>query len=347
MMPQGFTSNFLRWWLGQLTELVPARWLSLLAESSDAAVLEIRGEHFSLNIRHDRDEAELVHGAITNLRPILGSVTGLPQLLLLRVAREQALIKQLSFPIAARRDLKNLLGFEIDRETPFEQSEVYWDYTITAQDKTRGKLDLELVIVPRALADAAIAQARNAGFDPAALEVETVPEKPLLIWLAAKAPVRQILPYRKLAPLAAVTGGLIAAMVILSFIGQQWSLFIANQTIDRLGTPAREASALREAANHRLAAIAFLGKGNGSGALEVLAAATRALPDDTYLSSIGVHDGRVTMAGYSESAASLIGILEKSPSFRDPVFDSPLTEAEDTDEEKFTLSMSLSSAAQS
>src|SRR5262249_51268728 len=156
-----------------------------------------------------------------------------------------------------------------------------WNYAVIAQDKERAKLEVELVIVPRPLAESAIAVARAAGFEPAALEVQDIPGQPLLIWIAAQRPVRQILPYRKLAPLAAVTFGLAAAFIILSFVGQQWSLFIANQTITRLQSEAREASDLRQAANHRLAAIGFLGKGTGGAALSTLAAATRALPDDT------------------------------------------------------------------
>jgi general secretion pathway protein L len=341
MMAQPVTTVFYHWWVEQLTQLVPANWLNLLAKSTDAAILEMRGDYFSLRIRRDGHEAQLDRGSLRDVRASLETVSDRPQLLLLRIAPELALCKHLSLPSAARRDLKSLLGFEIDRETPFEQGEVYWDYAITAQDKERAKLDVDLVVVPRALADGAIAAVRAAGCEPAALEIEITPGKFQLIWIVAQRPVRQILPYRKFVPLAVVTAGLAAAFIILSFAGQQWSLFIANQTIARLQDQAHEASALRQAANNRLAAIGFFGRGNGNGALSVLAAATRALPDDTYLTSLGVHDGRVNMAGYSESAASLIGLLQKSPSFRDPVFDSPLTEAEGSDEEKFTISMSL------
>ncbi len=246
-------------------------------------------------------------------------------------------------PNAARRDLKSLLGFEIDRETPFEQSEVYWNYVADAPDKARGKFDVDLVVVPRALADAAVAAARKAGFYPAALEIEVEPGRPVLIWIAPQRQVHKILSYRKLGPLAAVTGGLAAAFVILSFVGQQWDLYIANQTIAELQSQAHEASALRSAANHRLAAVSFFsrtGGANGS-ALGILAAATRALPDNTYLTSFAVHDGHVTISGFSDSAASLIGLLEKSPSFREPVFDSPLTQTEGSNQEKFTISMGL------
>jgi general secretion pathway protein L len=342
-MAQTFTTVFIRWWVEQLLELVPPNWLSLFAKSSDAAILEIHDGRFGLWTRREGAQAHVAEGSTSVLPVALGSVTKLPHLLLLRMSPEQALCKKLSFPNAARRDLKTLLGFEIDRETPFEQGEVYWNYIAGAADKTRGKFDLDLVVVPRAHADAAVAAAREAGFDPAALEIEVEPGKPVLIWIAPQRQVHKILSYRKLGPLAAVTGGLAAAFIVLSFIGQQWDLYIANQTIAELQSRAHEASALRSAADHRLAAVSFFsrtGGANGS-ALGILAAATRALPDNTYLTSFAVHEGRVTMSGFSGSAASLIGLLEKSSLFRDPVFDTPLTQTEGNDQEKFTISANL------
>ncbi|HWY62821.1 MAG TPA: PilN domain-containing protein [Rhizomicrobium sp.] len=345
-MTQRFTATFSGWWVEQLADLIPASWLNIFAKSNDATILEIQGEHCVLWIRRDGVAKPVGQGPLCNLKTALKSVTDLPQLLLLRVTPEHALCKKLSLPSAARRDLKTLLGFEIDRETPFEQAEVYWNYVVGTQDKARGKLDLDLVIVPRGHADATVAAARNAGFNPAALTIDIAPDRSALIWVAAQPSVGQILRHRKLLPLVAVTGGLAAAFVILSFAGQQWNLYVANQTIADLQSRAQEAAQLQQAANQRLAAITFLSRTNGANgsALGILAAATRILPDDTYLTSISVHDSRVTMSGFSNSAASLISLLAKSPTFREPAFDSPVTESQDSDQEKFTVSMSLAPA---
>jgi general secretion pathway protein L len=343
MAPQ-FTLRFFRWWVEQLADLIPASWLNVLEKSSNAAILEIDDrERFVLWVRRDGRMARVTDGALVELRHALESVTDLPRLLLLRVAPETALCKKLSLPSAARHSLKTILGFEIDRETPFEQAEVYWNYAVATQDERRGKLDLDLVILPRHLADAAITAARAAGFDAAALEVDTAPDRSVLIWTTAERPVHRILPYEKLIPLGMVTGGLVAVFVILSFAGQQWNLFIANRAIENLAPSAREASALTQNANHRRAAITFFSRTQGGSALAILAAATHTMPDDTYLTSLAVHYGRITMSGFSGSAANLIGLLAKSPSFSEPAFDSAITESEINDREKFTVSASLAS----
>jgi general secretion pathway protein L len=343
MTPQ-ITLRFFRWWVEQLADLIPASWLNMLAKSSDAAILEIDDRRrFVLWVRRDGTMARVTDGALVELRRALESVTGLPRLLLLRVAPETALCKTLSLPGAARRNLKTILGFEIDRETPFEQAEVYWNYAVAAQDERRGKLDLDLVILPRHLTDAAITTVREAGFDAAALEVDTAPDRSVLIWTTAERPIRRILPYEKLIPLGMVTGGLAAAFVVLSFAGQQYNLFIANRTIENLAPSAREASILQQSASHRLAAITFFSRTQGGSALAILTAATRTIPDDTYLTSLAVHDRWITISGYSGSAAGLIGLLAKSPSFHEPAFDSAVTESDNDNREKFTVSATLAS----
>jgi hypothetical protein len=71
------------------------------------------------------------------------------------------------------------------------------------------------------------------------------------------------------------------------------------------------------------------------------------LPDDSFLSSLTVHDGQITMAGSSEGAAKLIGALAASPAFRNPVFDSAVLEGESDSLEKFTISAQLAAAGSS
>jgi general secretion pathway protein L len=54
--------------------------------------------------------------------------------------------------------------------------------------------------------------------------------------------------------------------------------------------------------------------------LVVLAAATRILPDDTYLTEIELRQRKVTLSARSAGAARLIGALASDPEFRNPGF---------------------------
>jgi general secretion pathway protein L len=333
---------FFRWWVRQLAELVPSRLVYALAEAGEATILEVTGDRFGLSVRRRGGMAVVAEGPLADLEQTMASGLDLPALKLLRVPAAQVLRKRLTLPQAARRDLGNVLGYEIDRETPFEQAEVYWNYG-TAASAVKGKLDIDLIVVPRKSGDALVAAAQAAGFIPAALEAAQEGRRSILLWLQTPNPLHYYrLPPKAKLPLAVIYG-IAAAILVLPFAVQEARLFLAERTIASLKDQARAASTLNQAANRRIAALAFM---NGShlgegGALEILAAASRALPDDSYLTSINVHDGQVTMAGSSEAAAKLIGALSASPAFRDPSFDAAVLQGDGEDLEKFTISAKL------
>lgn len=340
MIPRGITL-FFRWWVRQIAQLVPARLLQRFLEAGEATILEISGQSFALFIRR-RGKTVPVPGPFHNLPQVLATMPDLPQLRLLKVPPGQVLRKHLSLPLAVRRDLNTVLSFEIDRETPFEPGEVYWNYRATA-GKTR--LDVDLVVVPRSAVDDPARLAADHGFIPAALDVAHDDEPAPLLWLEPPNVLRYTrLPAKIRLPMAAAYG-LAAALLLMPFAAQQIRFFLADRTISALGRQAREASDLNRRANLRVAALTFMSGSNlgQNGPLEVIAATTRALPDDTYLGSLAVHDGQITLMGSSEAAAKLIGALAGSPQFRDPAFDSAVLEGDDG--EKFSISAQLAAAS--
>ncbi len=69
---------------------------------------------------------------------------------LVLVAPENILLKKtLSFPSAAESNLREALGFELNRRTPFSQNQVYYDHQIVGHDKQANKLQVELFLVLR------------------------------------------------------------------------------------------------------------------------------------------------------------------------------------------------------
>ena len=335
---------FFRWWIRQLAGLASARLLPLYVEAGEAAVLEIADDCFVLHVRRRGVSTWVAEGALGDLKSAMESVANLPQLRLLRIAAPQLLRKRVSLPVAVRRDLKTVLAFEIDRETPFEQAEVYWNYSL-ADQIVKDRLEVDLVVVPRRVGDALAEVARAHGFAPAALEAAGDGRAPALLWLETPNLLSYVRLPPKTRPYMAAIYGAAAAVLILPFAVQQGRLFFADRTIAAFESQAHAASALNSAANRRMAALAFMGQGHhGDSALGILASATKALPDDSYLTSFSVHDGQVTMAGSSEAAAKLIGALGASRAFQNPVFDSAVLQGEGDDQEKFTISARLARA---
>lgn len=340
-MIQRCLMSFFRWWIRQLARLASAQLLPLYLEAGEAAILEIADGAFVLHIRRRGVLTRVAEGVLADLKPTLASLNNLPRLRLLRVSPPHVLRKRLWLPLAVRRNLKNVLAFEIDRETPFEAAEVYWSYSLAAP-AVKDRLEVDLIVVPRGAGDGLAEIARIHGFAPAALEAVNDDRAPTLLWLEAPDLFHYFRPSAGKVPYWAAVCGAAAALLIMPFAIQQARLFLAERTIAGSETQARAASALNLAANRRIAALAFMAQSHrGDSALEILASASRALPDDSFLTAFTVHNGQVTMAGSSQAAAKLIGALAASRTFRDPVFDAALLQGQGDDVEKFTISARL------
>lgn len=342
---------FFGWWFSQLAGLVPNTVKRVPKHPTDAAILEIGSGAISLSIRTRGTtvlsaKSSTGEKGVRELAQALTATGQKPPMLVLRLPHEQVLEKHLSLPIAARHDLKNLLGFEIDRETPFAREEIYWSHALRKQDAARGRLDVELFIVPRAFADPFIALARRAGLDPAAIEVQTSAGGTALIPFEAEKGAAWLRRGWPLVPLAASAGALALIAIAAPFLYQEWAIASADATIASLEGQAREALALRLSADRLTQTAEFLRQQstrNGS-VLATLATVTRALPDDSYLTALSLHGDKLTMSGLSPAAADVVGVLARSPAFREPAFDSPVVESKNGDLEIFTISATLAQA---
>jgi general secretion pathway protein L len=310
-------------------------------------VLELEKTGLGLLVRKRGQLRRLAHAAeadtdIRTLEKSTRSVPSLPRHVVIRLPSAQVLRKQLRLPLAARSNLSEVLGFEIDRETPFQRDEVHWTYVVRGQDPRSGFLDVELILLPRSQVDTLVETLRASSLKPAGIEVDAGNITTLIPlgsckrgqWLAAQ---------KSLTPLATAASILAVLAGATPFALQQWEMSAVESRISELEPSAREAQTFRTDVGQVAAAIDFLSKErstNGS-ALTALAAATRTLPDDSYLNALSLRAGRLTLNGRSPSAAQLIGVLAQSPAFREPAFEAPVTHDANTDLEAFTISVAL------
>lgn len=332
-------------WVSHLAGMIATSWAN---EHSDALILEIDRQTVTLlsrsggtTTRDAQSSADDV--GILHLTQLVIGRGDRRRLLLVRVPPERVLRKTLLVPVAARHNLQEILGFEIERETPFGRDEVYWSYGVRQKDSARGLIEIDLFLVPRNSLEPLVEIIRVAGLDPAGIDVDTGTNATALIPLYPQKRQQRARLQRALAPLVASAAVLAVIAIAIPFIRQQWALSSADAMITTLTEPAREASTLRQTADQLTKTIVVL-KGeyerNGS-AVATLAAITKSLPDETYLTALNLRDGRLTMSGLSRSAAQLIGLLAETPGFREPAFASPVVENEGKGLEAFTITVNI------
>ena len=231
------------------------------------------------------------------------------------------LARDITLPLAVGRDLAQAAGFEMDRLTPFTADELHWSVRPLRRDPGRGVLGARLALLPRARVDAALAELAAGGVTPHAL-TDGQDEITLPAGLAWRRRERRRIAWAAAACL--VLAGL-AAWVPFVRIARQDAATEAH--IAALQPQADAAQRLRsQLARRSTASAAFARARQSTGdALGAIAALTRALPDDTYLTSLGLHQLHLSFDGQSAAAAKLIGRITADPALREPSFAAPVT----------------------
>ena len=342
-------AGFWRWWTQALATWLPPRLRELFGLARERLLLQPAGEGLRLSIEGPdgvRTIGELPPLSTTlddPLAPLLAQrVAKLPRWLLLPA--DATLRRRLPLPAAAADRLREVLGFEIERQTPFPAAEVEYDARLAGR-RGDGQLDAELVVVPRQALDARLAALGPladtlTGVDVedgtgAGLGVNLLPgarrhrgSDPWLGWNLALA----------LVAVAATAAGLWQVLDNRRAAADAFEAEVA-QAANR----ARTASAQRQAVVDLVEGMAFLQSARAARptTVEVMDELARRLPDSTYLEKLAIEDTRILLIGLSSEAPALVQRLEGSPLWRSPALAGALQPDPRSGRDRFTLTAEL------
>jgi general secretion pathway protein L len=343
--------GWLSWWGAALASWLPQRWRGLLGLTRDRLLLRPQGEELRLQWHNTEGVRELAQVPLPldngDLDRLLGKRLGdLPRWLLLPAG--SALRRPLVLPAAAADRLRDVVRFEIDRQTPFSADAVRFDACLR-QRRDDGQLDVELVAMPRARFDAALAPLGDLGAALSGVDVADADGQPLGVNLLPdnERGQRQAAPHAWQWALAVVAVGAL--------------LFGAWQLLDnrRAAADALEASLrassgqARQAAAQRLQLIETIdginaldrARAQRPTALEVLDELARRLPDSTYLEKVSMEGDQLVLIGLSSEASALVGKLQGSPLWKSPALSGAVQPDQALRRDRFTLTAQLVGAA--
>lgn len=362
----GFPRSFLTWWWQALASWLPLRVRRALGMDRGRLLLQVDGEAVELRLQQGsevRDLANLpglaesvmpdpiapavVSAPMDPLAPVLGaSIAGLPRWLLLPAST--SLRRRLLLPAAAADRLRDVVGFEIDRQTPFSADAVAFDARVIGVRDSDGQLDVELVAVPLTALDPQLIAlgplaATLAGVDVAAND--GVPLGVNLLPLAQRS--RHGDPWR-------TWNAALAAVALIAIAGMLWQLLdnrraaadAFEQGIAKRAGPARRAAEQRQQLQGLIEGQAFLDQARAARptAVEIIDELSRRLPDGTYLEKLAIEEERLTLLGLSNEAAALVGRLQGSELWRLPALAGALQPDPATGRDRFTLTAELAPA---
>ncbi len=336
--------EFLRWWLGELAALVPGGAERLLAGGRQDLVLEVAREDGAEVVRAELG-ASRAAGPLERLeRTEVGALAAAARRVVLRLAPQAVLRKPVRLPLAAEENLRQVLGFEMSRQTPFAAEDVYFDYRVTGRDRAAKRLELELLVARRERLDRLLDRLAGAG-----LHIDSVSlagddgEEPFELLPVGRAARRGGV-RRALKPaLAALALVLAVALALLPGVQRAQ---LARQLEPEVEQARRSALAVRELQEQieRLdASLQFVVREKGAAAqvIEIIEEVTRLLPDDTWLSEFQLVGRELQMRGEAPAAARLVSLFEATDRFANVRFRSPVTQAVGRETERFHLAAEI------
>lgn len=347
--------GFFRWWGSQLVACLPERWRTLVEERSESLLLDLRAdevivwrEHadrtneyarIARNLPADAQSAEFqrLRNAIDD--PGVRTVLCIPA--------DRVLQRNLTLPAAAEENIRQVLAFEMDRQTPFKADQIYFDSRVTGRDASGRNLLVELVLLPRAQLDQELA-----AVPPGAAALDGVDA-----WRGEPGGARRqinLLPAERRArrrdmrlPLNL---GLAALVVILLLFNMDESLTnraaaveAMRAEVEKSNDEARQVATLRKTLADSIAGANFLSdkKRNSPLTDALLDDLTRRLPEDTYLERLQIDNGQVQLQGQAKEAAKLISLLSNSTCLGDPRLQGQIQPDPRTGKERFQITADL------
>lgn len=344
-------AGFWAWWTHALASWLPLRLRKLFGLAHERLLLQAGDDTLRLSLEREGDVRELgqvpwlAGDALLDdpLATLLAPrVADLPRWLVLPAA--SGLRRAMVLPAAAEPRLREVLAFEIDRQTPFSAADVQYDARLTGR-RGDGQIEVELVVVPSAALDAALASLGPLADALTGVDLQGADGRTLAVNLLPGAQRR-----RRADPWLAWNLAL-AAVALLALATALWQM-LANRTVaadaferevEQLATRARVVSAEKQQLVNLVEGMAFLQatRAGRPTTVEVLDELSRRLPDSTFLEKLSIEDNRILLIGLSSEASSLVRLLEGSPLWRSPALTGALQPDPRTGRDRFTLTAEL------
>ncbi len=340
--------DFLDWWKRSLAGCLPARWREALGLADDRLLLSRQAGAWSIRMQNQQGLHVLAElpSAPTPEEVDMRAGSALPRWLLLPAAA--GLRRRLLLPAAAADRLRDVAGYEIDRQTPFSADTVFHDVR-TLGRRGDGQLEVELVVLPREHLDAALKELGDAAAALAGADLAGPDGQPLGVNLLPAGQRRRTADPSTLLNLALAVAALVALALAAGWIleNRRTAAETLATDVEARAGQARLAAVQRQRLLDAIEGSAFLERKREERpmAVDVIDELSRRLPDGTYLEKLSIEGDRIMLIGFSPEASALVAKLEGSPLWRSPALAGTVQPDPGSGRDRFTLVAELTGRA--
>ncbi len=367
--------EFWRWWTGELRSLVPAaprhalqrRMLRPMvvfepdsatlweAQSSPSGVAYVQTTRIPLT----GDPAQVMQAGRAALDSVGSRSGGRGARVVIALAPGQVLRKVLTYPAAAADNIQQVLGYDLDRHTPFKADELYYDAAVVGRDSEHNVVRVELAAGLRTIVDQLRRQVSSWG----GAVVGIVPGLPgAAPGLGARR--LNLLPEEERnergrlrswhfwVP-AAVLLALVVAAVAYPLYEKRQRVRTLTEATEQARTHASASDGVRQQLEQAVADYNFVltRKYAYPSVVALLDDVTHLLPDDTWITQLELKSTKgkdahreMLLRGESNNAGRLVSLLEDSKLFEQAAPRSPTTKIQPGPGEIFDLGAQVATA---
>jgi general secretion pathway protein L len=316
---------FWRWWTGELTQLMPERFVRgsrvpvLAQEGGEVILVEPRSAAGpTARVSVATLEVAQARAALLALLERAGEARGRARACL---GRDEALLRRVTMPAATEENLAQVIAFEMDRLTPFRAEEVYFDQRVISRDAAAGQILVQVAVARRELVDARVAQLRDLGVSVQGVAVaeDASGSNPAFDLLpSAQRGERESANERLV---KRVLAGAVVALLLVAAYLPAWqkreTLVAVYPLLGKAQQDAQATDALGKDLERMVSDYNFLlAKKHAPTALAYLEDISRLLPDNTWVQQFDLRAAgksrEVQITGETASSSKLIELLEQS-----------------------------------
>jgi general secretion pathway protein L len=343
-------SRFFTWWFAELAACLPSGVRSLFRRQPTIFEIGLADDAVQLRLLKGTSWRELGRVLLHSASPseprwaFAAAVRGVNLRraeIVVVLPADRVLQRVVDLPMVAAENLREVLAFEMDRNTPFRADEVAFDYRVTGTDPIAKRIAVDLTVVPRTLIERTTAVTEVFGVTPdrVAIAGSGAADSAMNLLPSAERSGRGRFARRLSVALTIVAFVLVVAAIYLPLHEKRHMLTAYEVRLAESRVAALEADALKEGVAAALERTRFLVDRRLSTptTAALLNDVSERLPDDTWLIQLRVDGNQLTLSGFSPTAASLIAGLEDSPMLSEVRFGSPVTVDPRVGRERFNL----------
>ncbi|MFT4585037.1 MAG: general secretion pathway protein L [Gammaproteobacteria bacterium] len=348
--------RFLSWWSSGLSLALPKKWRD--RQKSISHFLVAHAVKNSIRFEYHVDDtkrAEILYALSpcatddeVGLREWLSHIPDVDTLpFIVRLPLERLLRKRVRYPRSTENNLREVIGFDIERQIPFSREDVYFDFLVQNNRGSDEFIDVDLLVFRKQDLKSEYSVFEQFDLIPTIIDTEEITffDHHINFLESSNLTQSEHSPYR-----ASFAFFLLWLLMIGLIPGKL--LFEGNSIADQLESQAESARAeLRSLEALKLEYSELVSKVNYFHELEadyvspidLLLEVTQLLDDDTSLRAFGLKGDRLTIQGESTNASEIPVKFENSPLLSTPQFNSPVTRDNLSGKERFNLTVVVKS----